>query len=191
MIRLFNAFRLLLSDFLSTIVFVAVLSFTDNIVLSVLAGIATGVGQVAIELLRGRKVAAMQWVSLALVIVLGTATILTNDLRFAMVKPSVGNFAIGLVMLAPNWMGRYLPPVVTQNVSPRALIAWGYIWAAFEFALAGVNLWVGFALGKDIWIKYTAFVPITLSILLFLLQYAWLRFAVIRSMKAKGAALPA
>ena len=41
----------------------------------------------------------MTYASLALVIVLGTATLLTNDPRFVLVKPSIAHFAIGAIML--------------------------------------------------------------------------------------------
>jgi len=188
MIRLFNAFKPLLSDFLSVIVFVIVMTITDNLVLSVVAGMATGIAQIAFEKWRGRKIEIMQWASFVLVIVLGTAAIVFRDDRFVMIKPSIGSFAIGLVMLTPNWMGRYLPPIVKENVSPVALVAWGYVWAALEMLFAAVNAWIALTLGRKVWLEYTAFVPITVQILLFLLQYAWLRAAVVRSMKARVAA---
>jgi intracellular septation protein A len=188
MIRLFSAFKPILSDFLSTIVFVIVMAVTDNLVLSVLAGMATGIAQIAIEKIRGRSIEIMQWASFALVIVLGTAAIYFRDARFAMLKPSVASFAIGLVMLTPNWMGRYLPPIVKENVAPSVLVAWGYVWAGLEIVLAAVNAWVALTLGRKIWLEYTAFVPITTQIGLFLVQYVWLRAAVIRSIRARMAA---
>ena len=187
MIRLFSAFKPLLSDFLSTIVLVVFLAVTDNLVLSVSAGMATGIGQIALEKWRGRKIEVMQWASFALVIILGSAAIYFHDDRFAMIKPSIANFAIGLVMLTPNWMGRYLPPVVKENVSATALIAWGYIWAALEILLAAANAYVALYLGKKLWLEYSAFVPITVQIALFLLQYAWLRAAVHRNIRARMA----
>jgi intracellular septation protein A len=186
MIQLFKAFLPILSDFLSTIVFVIVLAITDNLVLSVAAAMVVGIAQIAIEKIRGRRIELMQWASLALVIILGSAAIYFKDPRFAMIKPSVANFAIGLVMLTPNWMGRYLPQVVKDNVSPSSLVAWGYIWAGLELVLAGVNVWVAFTLGKKLWLEYTAFVPITAQLGLFLIQYAWMRITIGRTMKAKG-----
>jgi intracellular septation protein A len=186
MAGLFSAFKPLLSDFLSTIVFVIAMAITDNLVLSVLAGMGVGIAQIAIEKIHGRKIEIMQWASFALVIVLGSAAIFFSDARFAMIKPSVGSFAIGLVMLTPNWMGRYLPQIVKENVSATALAVWGYVWAALEIVLAIVNAWIALALGRRIWLEYTAFVPFLAMIGLFLLQYVWLRVAVHRSMRAKA-----
>jgi intracellular septation protein len=186
MVRLFKAFLPILGDFLSTIVFVIAMAVTDNLILSVLAGMATGVVQIAMEKVRGRKIELMQWASFALVVVLGSAAIFFRDPRFAMIKPSVANLAIGLVMLTPNWMGRYLPQTVKDNVAPSALIVWGYVWAGLEIALAGANAWVALTLGKTIWLEYTAFVPISAQIGLFLVQYVWLRVTIGRTLRARA-----
>jgi len=189
--HLFNAFKPLLSDFLSTIVFIVVMEATGNLVWAIAAGMVVGVAQIAILKLRGRNIQMMQWASFALVIVLGSASLYTANPLFVMLKPGIGNFAIGLVMLAPNWQGRYLPAIVRDNVSHGALVAWGYMWALTMIALAAANTYIALELGKAAWMQFTAFVPLPLQLGLFLLQYAWLRMAVRRSMRAKAALQPA
>jgi intracellular septation protein A len=173
--------------------FIAAMEVTGNLILSVAAGMAAGTLQIAIEKLRGRKIEIMQWASFALVVVLGSASIYSNNPVFAMLKPSIGNFAVGMVMLTPNWMGRYLPSIVTDNVSRGAIVAWGYAWSATEFLLAAANAYVALVLGVEAWKQFAAFVPLPLQLALFLVQYAWLRAAVIRSIKARiaGTTLPA
>ena len=151
-----------------------------------MAGIAVGVGQIGLLFARGKRPDLMQWASLGLVVVLGSASVITNDPRFVMVKPSIGAFAIGCVMLKPNWMGRYLPPIVTQNIAPRVLIAWGYIWSAMVFALCFANLYVAFELGPKIWAWYTGFVPLTAQLTLFVVQYVTFR-VLVRSSVAEAA----
>ena len=188
MVSLAKAFLPILSDFLSTIVFVIAMAITDNLVLSVTLAIVAGIGQIAIEKFSGRPIELMQWASLALVIILGSAAIYFKDPRFAMIKPSVGNFAIGLVMLTPNWMGRYLPQIVKDNVSAAALTAWGYIWAALEIGLAVANAWVALTFRQKIWLEYTAFVPLGAQIGLFLIQYAWMRITIGRTIRARVSA---
>lgn len=182
-----KAFRPLLSDFLSTIVFIALSAATGNVKLAILAGMATGVVQIGLIFLRGSRPQLMQWASLVLVMVLGSLSLWTADPTFVMVKPTIGGAAIACVMLRRGWQSRYLPPIVTENVSPVALIAWGYAWSALLFVLAGVNLYVALALGQKTWLWFTAFVPISVQVLFFLAQYAWLRAAVIRSMRARMA----
>lgn len=188
MINFLKAFRPIAIDFLSTIVFVVLYLATGNIRVGVAAGIAIGVGQIGLLFLRGKRPDLMQWASLALVVVLGSASMITNDPRFIMVKPSIGAFAIGCVMLKPNWMGRYLPPIVTQNIAPRVLIAWGYAWSAMVFALCLANLCVAFALGPKIWAWYTSFVPLTLQLGLFVVQYLSFRVTIVRKMRARATA---
>ncbi len=188
--HLFQAFKPLLSDFLSTIILIVFLAATDNLVLSVSAAMATAVIQIAVEKLRSRPISIMQWASFALVIVLGSMSIVTKSPVFAMLKPSIANAAIGCVMLVPNWQGRYLPSIVRDNVSSTSLIVWGYVWAVFEFAQAAANLFVALKLGQKAWLEYSAFVPLSASIALFLVQYAWLRTTVRRTIRARMAAQP-
>ena len=183
--HLFKAFKPLLSDFLSTIVLIVCLSLSGNLVLAVSAGMATGLAQVAIEKWRGREIQLMQWASLALVVVLGLASIASNNDLFVKLKPSIGGVAIACVMLVPNWQGRYLPQIVREHVSAFALTAWGYAWSALIFALAGINAWIALEMSREAWLEYSAFVPMTVQVLAFLVQYAWLRNAVRRSMRAR------
>src|SRR3978361_1534651 len=76
----------------------------------------------------------MPWGSLGLVIVLGSATLLTQDPRFVLAKPAIGHFAIGAIMLKRGWMLRYLPAIVTEN-SPEYVTVAGYAGAALMFLL--------------------------------------------------------
>jgi len=182
-----KAFRPLAEDFLSTIFFVAVYAATGSVKLGILLGIGVGVAQIGYLLARGRKVDLMQWVSLALVITLGGATLLTHNSRFVMIKPSIGTFAVGCVMLRRNWMGRYMPPIVGQNVSEAILVGWGYVWSALMFVLAAANLFVALTMGLAAWSWFVAFVPLSCQTVLFLIQYATLRHLVRRNIRARVA----
>jgi intracellular septation protein A len=186
MLNLLKAFRPLFADFLSTIIFLIVLEVTDNVVLSTAVGIGIGVLQFIWYWIRGNKIEIMQWASLALVIVLGGATIYTQDARFMMIKPSIGAFAIAGVMLKRGWQNRYLPPVVQEHTSPGFLIMWGYLWSLLYFALGAANLYVAFKYGRHAWETFTAFVPTIAPIALFAIQYVSMRAAVMRRIKAMG-----
>src|SRR5262245_22114620 len=122
------------SDFLSTIVFLVVYLATENIVLATSVGIAGAIAQVIHARVKGRELGFMTWASLALVIVLGTATILTRDPRFVLAKPSIAHFAIGAIMLKRGWMLRYMPQIAVETIPEYITIA-GYAWAALMFAL--------------------------------------------------------
>src|SRR5258708_35515530 len=126
------------TDFLSTIVFIALYLITGNVVLATGVAIAGAVVQVIHARIRGLQLGFMTYASLALVIVLGSATLLTNDPRFVLAKPSIAHFAIGAIMLKRGWMLRYVPPIVAETIPEYVTFA-GYAWAALMFALgAGV-----------------------------------------------------
>ncbi|HVZ90684.1 MAG TPA: septation protein IspZ [Rhizomicrobium sp.] len=191
MSHLFRAFRPLLEDFLSLIVFAVLYAAIDNLIVAVAAGMAISLGQIAWERYRGRKIEIMQWASLALVFVLGGVSIATANPVFAMMKPSIAQAAIGCVMLSPDWMARYLPAIVTENVSRRALIAWGYVWALLLLGLSAANLFVALRYDARVWAAYTFFVPLPAKLILFFAQYLWIRSAVIRSIRGRAAELAA
>ncbi len=157
---MFAAFRPLLADFLSTIVFVAFYAITGSVHDAILLGIAAGIVQIAYMLLAGKPIAAMQWMSLALVIVLGGASLLTADPRFIMIKPSIGFFAVGCIMLRRGWMGRYLPRRVRDNVHESVTVFWGYVWSAQMFVLAAGNLALALLTGPRVWAWFNAVVPL-------------------------------
>ncbi|HEX4160411.1 MAG TPA: septation protein IspZ [Rhizomicrobium sp.] len=185
MLNLLRAFRPIASDFLSTITFIIAYEATGSIYAGVGVGIVAAFGQVGWLKWRGRRIDVMQWASLALVVVLGSATLLTRNPQFIMIKPTIAAFAIAAVMLRPNWMARYLPPVVLENVSPRLPLVWGYIWAGAVFALGVANLVVAFTCSPKIWAWFTSFVPIGVQLSLFLLQYQMIRWTVVHAIRAR------
>jgi intracellular septation protein len=136
--NLLHAGKLLLLDMASTFFFLFLYLFTKNITLSVLLGMALGAAQIGWEFARNKPIDTMQWMSLFLVLGTGTATLLTADPRFVMIKPSVIYCVVGIVMLKPGWMNRYLPPVAIELV-PDIAIIFGYAWAALMFFSAGLN----------------------------------------------------
>jgi intracellular septation protein len=106
----------LLLDMASTFLFLVLYLSTHNITLSVVLGMALGIGQIGWQFARKKPIDTMQWMSLFLVVGSGAATLITNDPRFVMIKPSVIYTIVGIVMLKPGWMNRYLPPVAIELV---------------------------------------------------------------------------
>src|SRR5256885_8160895 len=129
-----DVFARLLYDFLSAIVFLVVYLSTGTVVLATSVAVAGAVAQLIYSRLKGQPLSFMTYASLALVIVLGTATLLTNDPRFVLAKPSIAHFAIGTIMLKRGWMLRYMPPIVTETIPEYVTFA-GYAWAALMFVL--------------------------------------------------------
>lgn len=185
---LFNAFRPLLADFLSTIFFVAFYAVTGSVRDAIILGIAVGIAQIGYMLYARKPIAAMQWMSLALVIVLGGASLATANPRFIMVKPSIGFFAVGAIMLKKGWMSRYLPKIATDNLPASVPNLWGYAWSALMFALCAANLVVAFLVGPKAWAWFISVVPTAAQLGMFALQYVSLRMLVLRNIRAAAGA---
>lgn len=129
----------MLFDSLGVIVFAALLGLGAGIVAATIAGTAVAIAVVGYELVRGHKVAALQWISLASVLFTAAATLFTGDPRFVMAKPTIVYLIVGSVMLRRGWLNRYIPPeqlAIVGDVMDR----FGMIWAALMFASAGLNL---------------------------------------------------
>ncbi|MEP7239856.1 MAG: septation protein IspZ [Devosia sp.] len=131
--NLFAAATVLLADMASTVLFLVAYLVTDNVPLSVGLAMTLGVAQIGWQFVFKKPIEAMQWMNLFLVLGSGAATLITDDPHFLMVKPSVIYVIVGIVMLRPGWLIRYLPPVVTARV-PDIAIALGFAWAGLMFS---------------------------------------------------------
>ncbi len=176
----------LISDFLSTIVFLALYLTTGNLMLATGVAIAGALAQILRARITGQPLNFMAYASVALVIVLGGATLLTDDPRFVLAKPSIAHFAIGAIMLKRGWMLRYVPPIVADTIPEYVTFA-GYAWAALMFAL-GLGT-IGVALSGDIrlWAIYVSVVAVGAKIVAFAVQYAVFRLAVASRIRALSA----
>lgn len=127
---------------------------------------------------RGRKIDKMLWVSLALVVVLGGATIYFHSENFIKWKPTVLYWVMGGALLVGQFLFKKngikslmgaqmsLPDPVWRKVN--------FAWIGF-FALMGVlNLWVAFNFSTDMWVNFKLFGATGLMLLFVLLQAAYL-----------------
>ncbi|MBR0795070.1 septation protein IspZ [Bradyrhizobium jicamae] len=169
-----NAAKLLLLDLASTLVFLVLFLLTHNTLLSVGLGIAFGVAQIGIQLVRGRQIGAMEWLSLFLVVAAGTATLLTHDPRFVLIKPSVMYAIVGVVMLKPGWLNRYLPEIAKAVIPDVALVV-GYVWAGLMFVSAMVNAFVALTCDVATWAMVMPVYGMVSKIVVFLGGFAAMR----------------
>jgi intracellular septation protein len=185
-----TALRQLFQDFLSAIVFLTLYALTENLYLSTIFAVAVSLTQIGVAWARGQKVDALQWLVLALVLVLGGLTLIANDGRFIMLKSSISHSAIGVVLLRPGWMGRYLPPIAVDNLSQRFILVAGYCWAGWFFVLAAANLVVALNFDFNVWSWFFLFGMVGGKILAVVVQYVVTRTIIVRKLRAEGT-LPA
>jgi intracellular septation protein len=185
---LLEAGRLLLLDMASTIFFLVVLLLTKNLPLSVALGIALGFAQIGWQWTRKKPIDVMQWMSLVAVLGSGAATLMSHDPLFVMVKPSLVYIVVGLVMLRPGWMNRYLPPVARDKVAELAVV-FGFAWAALMFVSAALNLFVALNFGVVAWSTFMTIYGIVSKAGMVLIQHATMRY--IGGRRARASALVA
>jgi len=172
--NLFDAGKLLLLDMAATLFFLVLYLLTHNVPLSVVLGMGLGIGQIGWQVARKRPIDTMQWMSLFLVLGAGTVTLLTNDPRFIMVKPSVIYLIVGIVMLKPGWMNRYLPPIAIERLPDIAVIC-GYAWSGLMFLSAALNLIVALNFSVVTWSVTMSIYGIVSKAVMFLICYTVMR----------------
>jgi intracellular septation protein len=182
-----DAFAKLAADFFSTIVFLALYFITGNILLATGVAIAGAIAQVIYARIKGEPLSFMTYASLGLVIVLGGATLLTNDPRFVLAKPSIAHFAIGAIMLKRGWMLRYLPPIVTETIPEYVTVA-GYAWAALMFALGAGVIAVASTGDIKLWAFYVSVIAIGAKVVAFAVQYVAFRILITNRIRAAARA---
>src|SRR5215467_2567283 len=172
--NLLHAAKLLLLDLASTIVFLVAYLASNNIPLSIALGMALGIAQISVQFARKKPIATMEWLSLFLVVASGTAALVTRDPRFVMFKPSVIYMIVGVVMLRPGWINRYLPPLANAVVPDVAIIV-GFLWAGLMFASAAVNVFVAINYSVVTWAWFMPVFGIVSKIVLLLVSFGMMR----------------
>ncbi|OYY66187.1 MAG: septation protein A [Burkholderiales bacterium 28-67-8] len=117
--------------------------------------------QVAWLVARGRKVDMMLWVSLALVVVLGGATIWFHNENFIKWKPSVLYWTMALALWASaalfgkNLLNKLMGEQVKLPDAIWARLNW--LWCGFFTAMGLINLYVAYNFSTDVWVNYKLF----------------------------------
>lgn len=184
-----HAARPLVNDLFSSILFAVLLAAGVDPLVATIVAMAIGVAHVVLLLALRRQIAPMQWASLGLVLVFGSASLVVHDPRFLMAKPTVIYALLAAFMLRKGWMLRYLPPIAGGR-GAGMMIAYGYVWAGLMALTGGLNLLFAIALPEQ-WPLYKAIFPISSKLALFAVQYAHVRASSMRQLKAETAGQPA
>jgi intracellular septation protein len=131
------------------------------IMLATAVAIVASLIQVGWQLARRKKVDAMLWISLAVIVVFGGATIWLHDETFIKWKPSILYWLFGIILLGGRLVGgrNLLRSVLgEQLVLPEAVwerLLW--IWIAFFGVIGAVNLAVAFTVPTATWVNFKLF----------------------------------
>lgn len=163
----------LIFDSLGVIVFAVLMAANVDLIVATAAGAAAAIAVVCWELVRHRPVAAVQWLSLGLVVVSAGATLARHDPRFVMAKPTIVYALVGAAMMRRGWMNRYVPPEQLAGVEDL-MTRFGYIWAALMFVTGFANLVVALVFTAW-WPTFLAVFPLASKLVLFALQFVLIR----------------
>lgn len=136
-----------LFDLLPILLFFAAFKLYDVFVATAVVIVATS-AQIGWVWWRHRKVDTMLWVSLALVLVLGGATLLLHDEVFIKWKPTVLYWIFATVLLvSASIFGKNLIQTMLEAQVQLPAPLWArlnWAWAAFFAVMGGLNLLVAF-----------------------------------------------
>jgi intracellular septation protein len=118
--------------------------------------------QVVFKLLRRQKVGPMQWLTFAVFLIFGGATIYFHDDTFIKLKPTVLYWVFALALYIAqrfarrNLMQAALAPagIVLTELHWRRL---NYAWMVFFLVVGALNLYVAFHMSRDIWVSFKSF----------------------------------
>jgi len=173
---LLYSLKYLAFDLAGTLFFFLFYSLSHNMTLAVIAGLVLAFGQIGWELLRGKKVDALQWASLVTVVASGAASLHTRNPVYVMLQPTALYLLVGVAMLQRGWMMRYLPPRAVTYLADLG-IAFGYVWAGLMFVSAAVNTALALSLDMHHWAAAIALWSTASKVCLLLIQFAVMKSA--------------
>jgi intracellular septation protein len=167
----------LLFDLFPVILFFIAFKVWGIYVATAVAIVAT-FGQIGWLKARGRKVDPMLWVSLAIIVVFGGATLVLHDETFIKWKPTVLYWLFGVVLAGALLVFRrnLLRMMLGEKLElpEQAWNALNWSWVGF-FAFMGVaNLYVAYNFSTDAWVNFKLFGGMGLMFVFVLAQGAFL-----------------
>lgn len=150
-----------LYDFFPILLFFIAYKMYDIFVATAVAIVASFV-QVMLFWVQHRRFEKMQLVTLALIALLGGATLMFQDENFIKWKPSVVNWLFAVVFLGSQWIGEkpLIQRLMEQHIQVDKQSVWTVVnlsWVGF-FVFSGLlNLYVAFNFSTDVWVNFKLF----------------------------------
>ncbi|MEP9359132.1 septation protein IspZ [Sphingomonas sp. KR3-1] len=183
--------RPILEDLAGTLAFYFLYLATGSAQLAAAIGLAIGVLQVAVHVLRRQPVPVLLLMGVALTAALGTMTFFTHDARFMLLKPSIIYAAIGTTMLPRGWVTRYVPEIARELLPQSTFDRVGWGWAALTLGTALLNIVLVATLAPKRAALCFAIWAIASKLALFGGQYTVLRLRAGRAYRSRIAQAPA
>lgn len=136
--------------------------------------IAASVVQVSYFYLKNKTVEKMHLITLAIIVVMGGATLILQDEVFIMWKPTVINWGFALVFLGSHFIGK--KPIIRRmmdgalNLPDAVWVKLSAMWVVF-FIFSGIlNLYVAYNYDTDTWVNFKLFGLMGITLVFILIQ---------------------
>ena len=150
----------LLFDLFPVVLFFLAYKYYDIFVATAVAIAATFV-QIGLLWIRHRQIEKMMWINLAVIIVFGGATLISQDETFIKWKPTVFYWLIGSVLLVSNLLfGKNLIKTALEKQMILPTTVWNILnlsWIVFFAIMGCINLFVAFSFSLDTWVSFKLF----------------------------------
>ena len=166
-----------LFEFFPIILFFIAFKLYDIYVATAVVIVATVI-QVAYAWFKHRKVETMQWITLALILVMGGATIYLQDEQFIKWKLSIIEWLFGLAFLGSQFIGKkpFVERMMSGSLTLPAMV-WkrlNIMWAGFFISVGFINLYVMYNYNTDDWVTFKTFGVPGLMIIFILVQMVFI-----------------
>jgi intracellular septation protein len=157
-----------LFDIFPVLLFFVAYKFADIYVATAVA-IAASFGQIGWLWFRGKKIEPMLWVSLAIIVVLGGATLILHNATFIKWKPTVLYWAFAVALLVGQFaFGKNLIRAVMEKNITLPDSVWSklsFSWVGFFVLMGVLNLYVAYHYTEAQWVNFKLFGGMGLMVL--------------------------
>lgn len=162
-----------LFDLFPVILFFLAFKLYDIFVATAVA-IVAAIVQIGWLWFRRRQVDKMMWINLAIIVIFGGATLISQDETFIKWKPTVLYWLIATVLLVSNLIFRKnLIQTMLEKQIVVPLFVWNRLnlsWIGFFLAMGCINLYVAFSFSVDTWVTFKLFGATGLMLVFIIVQ---------------------
>lgn len=167
----------LLVDFLPIVVFFIIYKFF-GIYIATASAIAISVIQVAVCWFKDRYIPSLQWISLALLVVLGGGTLFLHNEILIKWKPTALHWAFAIAFIATQLLTEkpLIQRLMENNIAlPKQVwFTLNISWTIFFIMMGIVNLFVAYHFDTNTWVNFKLFGMLGLTIVFAILQAIYL-----------------
>lgn len=162
-----------LFDLFPVILFFLAFKLYDIFVATAVA-IMAAIVQIGWLWFRRRQVDKMMWINLAIIVIFGGATLISQDETFIKWKPTVLYWLIATVLLVSNLIFRRN---LIQTMLEKQIVVPSFVWNRLNLSWIGffltmgcINLYVAFSFSVDTWVTFKLFGATGLMLVFIIVQ---------------------